>query len=129
MWRVVGTLFGYRREHVHFAFQHDAKSIPALLIELATPTTSLVKEMSSGLKSTLRLVEEPLWRAHCNGKKRGYALKRECKSEEWIGKVLQAVEKVSMGAGVLPGDDSEAFYMMNPDGSGGPELSIYFLQV
>jgi hypothetical protein len=25
--------------------------------------------------------------------------------------------------------DSEAFYMMNPDGSGGPELSIYLLRV
>uniref|UniRef100_A0A7N0UL92 Uncharacterized protein n=1 Tax=Kalanchoe fedtschenkoi TaxID=63787 RepID=A0A7N0UL92_KALFE len=161
--KVVGTLFGYRRGHVHFAFQRDPRSSPALLIELATPTASLVKEMSSGLvrialecdrknvkKSTLKLVEEPVWRAYCNGKKCGYGLKRECKSEEWIGKVLQAVEKVSMGAGVLPGDgcelgelmymrakfervvgsrDSEAFYMMNPDGCGGPELSIYLLRV
>ncbi|GJN22005.1 hypothetical protein PR202_gb09531 [Eleusine coracana subsp. coracana] len=67
-----------------------------------------------------------------------------------------AVEPVSVGAGVLPDDaargatageegdlmymrarfervvgsrDSEAFYMMNPDGSGGPELSIYLLRV
>ncbi|CAM8881413.1 hypothetical protein QQ045_020354 [Rhodiola kirilowii] len=161
--KVVGTLFGYRRGHVHFALQQDPKSSPALLIELATPTTTLVKEMASGLvrialecdrkdvkKSTLRLVEEPIWRAYCNGKKCGYGLKRESESEEWIGKVLLAVEKVSMGAGVLPGDgcelgelmymrakfervvgsrDSEAFYMMNPDGSGGPELSIYLLRV
>jgi uncharacterized protein (TIGR01570 family) len=71
--------------------------------------------------------------------------------EDW--KVLKAVEPVSMGAGVLPGNgatgseigeimymraryervvgskDSEAFYMMNPDGPGGPELSIYLLRV
>ena len=60
-----------------------------------------------------------------------------------------------MGAGVLPGTgngaadgsegelmymrakfervvsskDSEAFYMMNPDGAGGPELSVYLIRV
>lgn len=58
-----------------------------------------------------------------------------------------------MGAGVLPGNeaesgsdgelmymrakfervvgsrDSEAFYMMNPDSNGAPELSIYLLRV
>ncbi len=54
-----------------------------------------------------------------------------------------------MGTGVLPGDgdegelmymrakferivgsrDSEAFYMMNPDNSGAPELSVYLLRL
>ncbi|CAK7326491.1 unnamed protein product, partial [Dovyalis caffra] len=161
--RVIGTLFGYRRGHVHFAFQEDAKQNPAFLIELATPTSVLVREMASGLvrvalecekkpgKKAGKLLEEPLWRAYCNGKKCGYATRRECRPEDW--KVLKAVEPVSMGAGVLPGDeaggseigelmymrarfervvgskDSEAFYMMNPDGSGGPELSVYLLRV
>ncbi|KAK9276118.1 hypothetical protein L1049_005649 [Liquidambar formosana] len=161
--RVVGTLFGYRRGHVHFAFQEDPKLDPAFLIELATPTSVLVREMASGLvrialecekkveKKGLKLLEEPLWRTYCNGKKCGYAMRRECGPEEW--KVLKAVEPISMGAGVLPGNgngdgsdgelmymrakfervvgskDSEAFYMMNPDGSGGPELSIYLLRV
>lgn len=161
--RVIGTLFGYRRGHVHFAFQEDAKQNPALLIELATPTSALVREMASGLvrialecekkagKKAGKLLEEPLWRTYCNGKKCGYASRRECRPEDW--KVLKAVEPVSMGAGVLPGNgaagseigelmymrarfervvgskDSEAFYMMNPDGSGGPELSIYLLRV
>lgn len=159
--RVVGTLFGYRRGHVHFAFQEDPKSSPAFFIELATPTTGLVREMASGLvrialecdkkveKKGMRLLEEPLWRTYCNGKKYGFAMRRECGPEEV--KVLKSVEPISMGAGVLPGDgvgsegelmymrakfervvgsrDSEAFYMMNPDGTGGPELSIYLLRV
>ncbi|XP_057961569.1 protein MIZU-KUSSEI 1 [Malania oleifera] len=159
--RVVGTLFGYRRGHVHFAFQEDPKLRPAFLIELATPTSVLVREMASGLvrialecekkaeKKGVKLLGEPLWRTYCNGKKCGYAMRRECGAEEWM--VLKAVEPISMGAGVLPGNgvgsegelmymrakfervvgskDSEAFYMMNPDGSGGPELSIYLLRV
>ncbi|KAJ4961666.1 hypothetical protein NE237_021576 [Protea cynaroides] len=161
--RVVGTLFGYRRGHVHFAFQEDPKSQPAFLIELATPTSGLVREMASGLvrialecdkkveeKKGMKLLEEPLWRTYCNGKKCGSAIRRECGAEEW--KVLKSVEPISMGAGVLPGNgasgsegelmymrakfervvgsrDSEAFYMMNPDGTGGPELSIYLLRV
>jgi uncharacterized protein (TIGR01570 family) len=98
------------------------------------------------------LLEEPTWRAYCNGLKCGYAVRRECGADEW--RVLGAVESVSVGAGVLPDDsadagagegdlmymrarfervvgsrDSEAFYMMNPDGSGVPELSIYLLRV
>ncbi|KAI3978075.1 hypothetical protein MKX01_032452 [Papaver californicum] len=161
--RVVGTLFGYRRGHVHFAFQDDSKSNPAFLIELATPTSGLVREMASGLvrialechknkvenKKGMKLLEEPLWRTYCNGKKCGFAMRRECGPEEF--KVLKAVEPISMGAGVLPGSssgsegelmymrakfervvgsrDSEAFYMMNPDGNGGPELSLYLLRV
>ncbi|KAB1206466.1 Protein MIZU-KUSSEI 1 [Morella rubra] len=161
--RVIGTLFGYRRGHVHIAFQEDAKLNPAFLIELATPTSVLVREMASGLvrialecekktdKKGVKLLEESLWRTYCNGKKCGYAVRRECGPEEW--KVLKAVEPISMGAGVLPdsgnGDgsegelmymrarfervvgskESEAFYMMNPDGAGGPELSVYLLRV
>ncbi|XVE91359.1 hypothetical protein REPUB_Repub01dG0002800 [Reevesia pubescens] len=163
--RVVGTMFGYRRGHVHFAFQEEAKMSPAFLIQLATPTSVLVREMASGLvrialecekkvgKKGVKLLEEPVWRTYCNGKKCGFAMRRECGPEEW--KVLKAVEPISMGAGVLPGDcngngggsegelmymrarfervvgskDSEAFYMMNPDGSGGPELSVYLLRV
>lgn len=163
--RVIGTLFGYRRGHVHFAFQEDAKLSPAFFIELATPTSLLVREMASGLvrialecekrteKKGKKLLEEPLWRTYCNGKKCGFATRRECGPEEW--KVLKAVEPISMGAGVLPGTgngaadgsegelmymrakfervvsskDSEAFYMMNPDGAGGPELSVYLIRV
>ncbi|XP_074585037.1 protein MIZU-KUSSEI 1 [Curcuma longa] len=160
--RVTGTLFGRRRGHVHLAFQADPRACPAVLIELATPTSALVREMASGLvrialecdrrgSAGKKLLEEPLWRAYCNGKKCGYAVRRECGPADW--RVLRAVEPVSTGAGVLPaaagaGDagetmylrarfervvgsrDSEAFYMMNPDvNNGGPELSIYLLRV
>ncbi|KAL5064959.1 hypothetical protein RYX36_026696 [Vicia faba] len=164
--RVVGTLFGYRRGHVHFAFQKDPTSQPAFLIELATPITGLVREMASGLvrialecdkvkekereKKSLRLLQEPLWRSSCNGKKCGFANRRECGEKDW--EILKAVEPISMGAGVLPSAeggcsdgevmymrarferivgsrDSEAFYMMNPDSNGAPELSVYLLRV
>ncbi|KAE8657123.1 Protein MIZU-KUSSEI 1 [Hibiscus syriacus] len=168
--RVVGTLFGSRRGHVHFAFQKQPNSLPAFLVELATPISGLVREMASGLvrialecdkkerkedegeKKDLRLLQEPVWRTYCNGKKCGFATRRDCGAKEW--NVLKAVEPISMGAGVLPvtepeagsGDgelmymrakferiigsrDSEAFYMMNPDSNGAPELSIYLLRV
>lgn len=159
--RVVGTLFGNRRGHVHFAFQKEASAQPAFLIELATPISGLVREMTSGLvrialecnkeeKKVMRLLDEPVWRTFCNGKKCGFATRKECGPKEW--KVLKAVEPISMGAGVLPagneggdGDeimymrakfervvgsrDSEAFYMMNPDSNGAPELSVYLLRV
>lgn len=165
--RVVGTLFGYRRGHVHFAFQKDPTSQEAFLIELATPISGLVREMASGSvrialecdkekeaeKKSLRLLEEPQWRTYCNGKKCGFANRRECGQKEWD--ILKAVEPISMGAGVIPGTDngaeagqegelmymrakferivgsrdSEAFYMMNPDSNGAPELSVYLLRV
>lgn len=170
--RVVGTLFGHRRGHVHFAFQKDPISPPAFLVELATPISGLVKEMASGLvrialecdkekeeeKKPVKLLEESMWRTYCNGKKCGFATRRECGPKDW--KVLKAVEPISMGAGVLPppppaddeeedttgadgelmymrakferivgSRDSEAFYMMNPDSNGTPELSIYLLRI
>ncbi|PHT47768.1 Protein MIZU-KUSSEI 1 [Capsicum baccatum] len=162
--RVVGTLFGHRRGHVHFAFQKDSTSQPAFLVELATPISGLVREMASGLvrialecdkeeeKKVSRLIDEPVWRTYCNGKKCGFATKREIGEKEL--QILKSVEPISMGAGVLPGNgeeesaesgeimymrakfervigsrDSEAFYMMNPDSNGAPELSIYLLRV
>jgi hypothetical protein len=114
-------------------------------------TTTCMPSMRPGPGGERRrtaLAEEPTWRAYCNGRKCGYAVRRECGAEEW--RVLRAVENVSVGAGVVPdggageGDlmymrakfervvgsrDSEAFYMINPDGNAGPELSIYLLRV
>lgn len=157
--RVTGTLFGCRKGHVHFAVQEDPKSQPVLLLELATPTNSLVKEMASGLvrialecertQNRGKLFLEPVWTMYCNGRKTGYAIKRLC--SETDVQILSLVQAVSMGAGVLPmneegpdgelmymrarfervvgSKDSEAFYMMNPDGTGGPELSIFLLRI
>ncbi|KMS97422.1 hypothetical protein BVRB_5g127030 [Beta vulgaris subsp. vulgaris] len=168
--KVIGTLFGYRKGHVHFVFQREHNTIPVFFIELATPITNLVKEMASGLvrialecdkqeeeqkknnNKRKRLLEEKIWRTFCNGKKCGFATKREIGPNE--AKILKVVEPISMGAGVLPGfngsgsspdgelmymraqfervvgsRDSEAFYMVNPDCHGAPELSIYLLRV
>ncbi|XP_050382544.1 protein MIZU-KUSSEI 1 [Argentina anserina] len=169
--KVTGTLFGNRRGHVSFAVQLDPRSEPVLLLELAMSTSSLVKEMSSGLvRIALEserhqcsgrggrkpLFHEPTWTMYCNGRKLGCAASRTCGEFDWH--VLSTVRSVSVGAGVIPvvddgqkgsseglgellymrarfervvgSRDSEAFYMLNPDGSnGGPELSIFLLRI
>lgn len=168
--KVTGTLFGLRRGHVSFAVQLDPRSEPLLLLELAMSTSSLVKEMSSGLVRialecekvgpaqpgrSKKLFQEPAWTMYCNGRKCGYAVSRACGESDLH--VLGTVQSVSVGAGVIPvvedgkksgassegellymrarfervvgSRDSEAFYMMNPDGNGGPELSIFLLRI
>lgn len=140
-------------------------------------TSSLVKEMSSGLvrialesekvpvsvpgKTTTtttvrgrKLFQEPAWTMYCNGRKCGLAVSRACVDFDWH--VLSTIRSVSVGAGMIPvvddgrkgagsegellymrarfervvgSRDSEAFYMMNPDGNGGPELSIFLLRI
>ncbi|KAJ1384161.1 Protein MIZU-KUSSEI 1-like, plant [Sesbania bispinosa] len=169
--KVTGTLFGHRRGHISFAVQLDPRSEPLLLLELAMSTSSLVKEMSSGLVRIAlecrktpaavngggrhrRLFHEPAWTMYCNGRKCGYAASRTCGELDWH--VLSTVQSVSVGAGVIPvledggggagsegelmymrarfervvgSRDSEAFYMLNPDGNGGPELSIFLLRI
>ncbi|KAK4785973.1 hypothetical protein SAY86_002662 [Trapa natans] len=165
--KVVGTLFGYRRGHVHFAVQSDPREGPEFLIQLASPTNVLVREMASGIMRIAlecdkkgaaaagTLLEEPIWRAYCNGRKCGYGLRRKCGAEE--ARVLAMLEPISMGAGAIPAtggeeeetaeqgelmymrarfervvgsSDSEALYMMNPDRkSSGPELSFYLMRV
>ncbi|KAL6272876.1 hypothetical protein ACE6H2_023568 [Prunus campanulata] len=169
--KVTGTLFGNRRGHVSFAVQLDPRSEPVLLLELAMSTSSLVKEMSSGLVRialeserhhgsgrtgihSRKLFQEPSWTMYCNGRKCGYAASRTCGESDWH--VLTTVRSVSVGAGVIPvvddgkngsasegellymrarfervvgSRDSEAFYMLNPEGNGGPELSIFLLRI
>ncbi|XP_020593270.1 protein MIZU-KUSSEI 1-like [Phalaenopsis equestris] len=160
--RLLGTLYGPRRGKVRFAFQKNPHDSPALIFELEIPTGSLVKEMASGVvrvalecerrDGKVRLVEERQWRAYCNGRKCGSAVRANCGAGDW--RVVRAVEPVTMGAGVLPAEaeeeegegevmymrarfervvgskDSEAFYMINAKGNGGgSELSIYFLRV
>ncbi|GAB2270204.1 hypothetical protein Dimus_005111 [Dionaea muscipula] len=179
--RVVGTLFGHRRGSVNFVLQREHNSSPVFFVELATPITALVSEMASGglvrialecskndiigtsreavpsnssttRQLQLQLLEEPVWKAYCNGKQCGFAKRKEMGPRET--KILKAVEPISMGAGILAGfngsgagahgelmymrakfervvgsRDSEAFYMMNPDSNGAPELSVYLLRV
>ncbi|GMH20164.1 hypothetical protein Nepgr_022005 [Nepenthes gracilis] len=175
---VTGTLFGVRKGYVSFAVQFHPRSEPALLIEWATSTAALVKDMSSGLVQialecekgaqsvasaarghSTKLFEEPVWTMYCNGRKCGHAKSRACSEFDWY--VLSTIQSMSVGAGVIPlvespkrggndggrlsskgelvymrarfdrvvgSRDSEAFYMLNPDSNGGPELSIFLLR-
>ncbi|KAF5203523.1 Mizu-kussei [Thalictrum thalictroides] len=165
--KVTGTLFGYRKGRASLAVQEDPRSEPLLLLELATSTSTLVKEMSTGLVRIAlecekgsgrgprtKLLQEPMWTMYCNGKKCGQAVSRTCVDSDWY--LLSTVQTVSAGAGVIPMDksltsiamdggefmymrsrfervvgnrNSEAYYMVNPDGIGGPELSIFFLRI
>ncbi|KAF3554827.1 hypothetical protein F2Q69_00017826 [Brassica cretica] len=157
--RVTGTLYGHRRGHVTFSVQYGPRSDPVLLLDLAMSTATLVKEMASGLvrialecekrhRSGTKLFQEPKWTMYCNGRKCGAAVSRggACTESDW--RVLNTVSRVTVGAGVIPtaelgellymrgrfervvgSRDSEAFYMMNPDKNGGPELSIFLLRI
>ncbi|XP_022772178.1 protein MIZU-KUSSEI 1-like [Durio zibethinus] len=98
-----------------------------------------------------KLLEEFVWAVFCNGRKMGYSIRRKQLSDDELH-VMQLLRGVSMGAGVLPSPneketadgeltymrarfervvgskDSEALYMINPDGAPGPELSIFFVR-
>lgn len=165
--RVTGTLFGYRRGRVSFSIQENPWTLPTAVVELAMQTHVLQKEMGVGMVRIAlecekrppekdrppppELLEEPLWTMFCNGKKTGYAVKREATEEDL--QVMEVLRAVSMGAGVLPGrseaegpdgemaymrahfdrvigsKDSETLYMVSPDGNTGPELSIFFVRL
>jgi len=97
------------------------------------------------------VLEEPMWTMFCNGKRVGYAERRE-PTEEDIA-VLETLWAVTMGGGVLPGRsdvdgpdgegaymrgsfehtvgsrDSESLYMVSPPGGDGPELAIFFVRL
>ncbi|KAG6535670.1 protein MIZU-KUSSEI 1-like [Zingiber officinale] len=174
------TLFGYRRGRVSLAMQEDPKSAPVLLLELPILTSSLHREMASGLvkialeseagsggggtggsgeepeqsQRRRRLVDECVWAVYCNGRKAGFSTRKKQASEE-ERQVMRLLRGVSMGAGVLPAAekeaaapaegeltymrarfervvgsrDSEALYMINPDGTGVPELSIFLIRL
>ncbi|XP_078154668.1 protein MIZU-KUSSEI 1-like [Carex rostrata] len=163
--RTTGTLFGYRKARITLAFQENPGSVPDLLLELAMPTGKFMQEMGAEhLRIALecekkageraKLLEEPLWTAYVNGRKIGYAVRRDPSDDDLT--VMQLLHTVSVGAGVLPSDmmevdkqgadgdlaymrahfdrvvgskDSESFYMLNPDGNNGPELSIFFIRI
>lgn len=102
-------------------------------------------------KDKTKLMDEPVWTMYCNGKKTGYGAKRKANDEDL--NVMEVLRAVSMGAGVLPGSsdvdgpdgelaymrahfervvgskDSETLYMLGPEGSNGPELSIFFVRI
>ncbi|KAL5713727.1 hypothetical protein ACHQM5_015779 [Ranunculus cassubicifolius] len=156
---VTGTFFGYRKGRVSFCLQDDSRSSPLLLLEFAVPTCYLAKEMQHGL---LRIALEcdrlktradslfsvRAWSMYCNGRKVGYAVRRQFTESDIA--VLKMMKSVSVGAGVLPVEqksveadlmylrasfkrvsgsvDSESFHMINPAGSCRQELSIFLLR-
>ncbi|KAI3794494.1 hypothetical protein L1987_37126 [Smallanthus sonchifolius] len=162
---ITGTIFGSRTGKVNFCIQTNPKSqTPILLLELTISTTFLAREMKNGnLRIALRCSNEPessscdksllampLWTMHCNGRKVGFAFKRQPSSTDI--KVLKHMETVHVGAGIVKakdvnqGDDimylrgnfnrvtgrsmnrSETFHLIDPDGNIGQELSIFFLR-
>ncbi|XP_031091449.1 protein MIZU-KUSSEI 1-like [Ipomoea triloba] len=133
-----------------------AVPISGLVREMASDLVRITLECDKG-ERTKGLLDEAVWRTYCDGKKCGLANRRECGAKEW--EILKSVEPISIGAGVLRiensdgGDgggfsaageimylratfervvgsrDSEAFYMMDPDTNGAPELGLYLLRV
>ncbi|GAA0154439.1 hypothetical protein Leryth_009438 [Lithospermum erythrorhizon] len=161
---ITGTLFGYRRGRVSLSIQENPKTIPTLVIELAIQTSFLQKEMNLGMVrialerdkgcdgDQTNLLDEPMWAMFCNGKKNGYAVKRDATEEDLH--LMEVLRAVSMGAGVLPGrsgemegpdgeiaymrsnfervvgsKDCETYYMLSPDGNNAPELSVFFVRL
>ncbi|KAK8579778.1 hypothetical protein V6N12_070084 [Hibiscus sabdariffa] len=145
--RMTGTLFGYRKARVNLAIQENSGCLPVLVLELAITTGKLLQEMGSGMvrialesekrpSEKVKILNEPIWTLFCNGRKSGYAVKREATDEDLM--VMQILKPVSTGAGVISTEasensdgelrymrayfervvnsrDSETYYMMNPD--------------
>ncbi|KAK8970797.1 hypothetical protein KSP40_PGU012659 [Platanthera guangdongensis] len=102
-----------------------------------------------------KIMEEYVWAVYCNGRKFGYSIRRKhAQASDDERRVMQLLRGVSMGAGVLPcssekeaavdgemtymrarfekvvgSKDSLALYMINPDETGEPELSIFLVRV
>ncbi|CAN1256238.1 Protein MIZU-KUSSEI 1 [Linum perenne] len=131
-----------------------AVSTASLVKEMSSGLVRIALECEKS-KSTApgrKLFDEGVWSMYCNGRKCGYAAARG-RCNEVDSRVLTTVRAVSVGAGVIPplaelagemgelmymrakfervvgSRDSEAFYMMNPDGNGGPELSLFLLRL
>ncbi|XP_076887399.1 protein MIZU-KUSSEI 1-like [Bidens hawaiensis] len=161
---ITGTIFGSRTGKVNLCIQTNPKSqTPILLLELTISTSFLAREMKNGnlrialecsneleSSSEKSLLSMPLWTMHCNGRKVGYAFKRQPTSTDI--NVLKHMETVHAGAGIVEakdvkrGDDimylrgnfnrvtcksmnrSETFHLIDPDGNIGQELSIFFFR-
>ncbi|KAE8711012.1 Protein MIZU-KUSSEI 1 [Hibiscus syriacus] len=131
-----------------------AMSTASLVKEMSSGLVRIALESEKAAGRTGKLFHEPMWTMYCNGRKSGYAATRSCTESDWH--VLSTVQSVSAGAGVIPvvddggkgggsegellymrakfervvgSRDSEAFYMLNPDNNGGPELSIFLLRI
>ncbi|KAL0863151.1 hypothetical protein Bca101_042269 [Brassica carinata] len=162
-----GTIFGFRRGKVNFCIQEkNSKTINPIfiLLELTVPTEVLAREMRGGVlrialesnnhegydshhdsSSSFSLLTTPLWNMYCNGRRVGFAIKREPSKSELAA--LKVLTPVTEGAGVVNGEeinrdkndhmmylrasfkrvfgsfDSESFHLIDPRGIIGQELS------
>ncbi|KAH7536729.1 protein MIZU-KUSSEI 1 [Ziziphus jujuba] len=121
-----------------------------LLQDMSMGLVRIALECEKHPSDKTKIVDEPIWTLYCNGRKSGYGVRREPTDDDLA--VMQLLHAVSMGAGVLPiesidqsngeltymraqfecvvgSKDSETYYMINPDGNGGPELSIFFVRI
>lgn len=121
-----------------------------LLQDMGMGLVRIALECEKKPNEKIKITDEPIWTMYCNGRKSGYGVKREPTDEDLI--VMQILHVISMGAGVIPDDgadqpdgeltymrahfervsgskDSETYYMMNPDGNSGPELTIFFVRI
>ncbi|GMG98272.1 hypothetical protein Nepgr_000112 [Nepenthes gracilis] len=121
-----------------------------LLQDMGLGLVRIALECEKNPSEKTKLIDEPIWTMYCNGRKAGYGIKREPTDDDLSA--MQLLQPVSMGAGVLPSEkpelpegeltymranfervvgsrDSETYYMVNPDGNSGPELSVFFVRV
>ncbi|XP_022764693.1 protein MIZU-KUSSEI 1 [Durio zibethinus] len=121
-----------------------------LLQEMGLGLVRIALECEKRPSEKIKILDEPIWTLFCNGRKSGYGVRREPTDEDLM--VMQTLHPISMGAGVIPTEatenpdgeltymrahfervvnsrDSETYYMMNPDGNSGPELSIFFVRI
>ncbi|XP_006653808.1 protein MIZU-KUSSEI 1 [Oryza brachyantha] len=176
--RMTGTLFGYRNDHIALSLQDNPRCLPTLVVELALPTHALLRDLgtTAGARIVLEsekhaadgdgeadgaswkreqqhgwVLDEPTWTMSCNGKRVGYAVRRDPTDDDIA--VLETLWAVSMGGGVLPGmsdmdgaggemaymrgcfehiigsRDSESLYMVGPHGGDCPELAVFFVRL
>ncbi|MCD7468172.1 hypothetical protein HAX54_006122 [Datura stramonium] len=102
----------------------------------------------SGNEKSSSLLSKPVWTMYCNGKKVGFAIKKKPTKPDLL--VLKQMESVVVGAGTIHGkeinrdddimylrgkfervhgfSDSESFHLIDPEGSMGQQLSIFFFR-
>ncbi|XP_009609935.1 protein MIZU-KUSSEI 1-like [Nicotiana tomentosiformis] len=126
-----------------------AVSTSTLAREMRGGILRIALESSNDENSSSSLLSMPIWTMYCNGKKVGFAVKR--KPTKFDLQVLKQMESVVVGAGTVHGNkeinheddimylrgkfervhgscDSESFHLIDPEGSMGQQLSIFFLR-
>ncbi|KAL9659022.1 hypothetical protein QQ045_028189 [Rhodiola kirilowii] len=129
------------------------KAMSSGFVRIALECDKAASFNKTDMKRNNKLLQELEWTMYCNSRKCGIARSMECM--DFATFVLATVGSISVGAGVIPvvshgtqfdsgplmymrarferavgNRDSEAFYMLNPDGhAGGPELSIFLLRL